>query len=58
MVFDMEEEEELSKEDMELIFEVRKSNNKLQFRRQSLKTIMDAKKSQIVKRKIYILEKN
>ncbi len=37
---------------------VRKSNNKLQFRRQSLKTIMDVKKSQIVKRKIYILEKN
>ena len=37
---------------------VRKSNLKLQFRRQSLKSILDAKKGQIVKRKIYILEKN
>ena len=37
---------------------VRKSNLKLQFRKRVLKSILDAKKGQIVKRKIYVLEKN
>ncbi len=36
---------------------IRKSNPKLQFRRQRLKTLMYAKKGQILKRKLYILEK-
>ncbi|MFW9874134.1 MAG: TRM11 family SAM-dependent methyltransferase [Candidatus Thorarchaeota archaeon] len=35
-----------------------KTNPKLQFREKSYKTLIDAKKGQIIKRKIYILEKN
>ncbi|MFX0000025.1 MAG: TRM11 family SAM-dependent methyltransferase [Candidatus Hodarchaeota archaeon] len=34
-----------------------KSNPKLQFRKQHVRTLIDAKKGQIVKRKIYVLEK-
>lgn len=35
-----------------------KSNQKLKFRKQHVRTLLDAKKGQIVKRKIYVLEKN
>jgi len=35
-----------------------KKNPKLQFREKSYKTLIDAKKGQIIKRKIYIFEKN
>jgi tRNA G10 N-methylase Trm11 len=37
---------------------VNKSNIKLQFRKQHIKNIIDAKKGQIFKRKIYVFEKN
>ena len=37
---------------------VKKSNPKLQFLKKYSKTLLDAKKRQIVKRKLYILEKN
>ncbi|MBY9014561.1 MAG: hypothetical protein KGD68_02610 [Candidatus Lokiarchaeota archaeon] len=36
---------------------VNKSNNKLQFKQKHVRSILDAKKSQIVKRKIYVFEK-
>ncbi len=36
---------------------VNKSNQKLKFRKQNVKTMIDAKKEQIIKRKLYILEK-
>ncbi len=36
---------------------INKSNQKLQFQKSHLKTIIDAKKGQIIKRKIYIFEK-
>lgn len=36
---------------------INKSNNKLQFRKQDLKNLIDAKKGQILKRKIYVFEK-
>ncbi|MFX0070623.1 MAG: TRM11 family SAM-dependent methyltransferase [Candidatus Hermodarchaeota archaeon] len=37
---------------------VNKSNNKLQFRKQHLRNLIDAKKGQILKRKIFVFEKN
>ncbi len=37
---------------------ISKSNQKLKFRKQQVRTLIDAKKGQIVKRKIYVLEKN
>ena len=36
---------------------INKSNIKLQFRKQQTKSLIDAKKGQILKRKIYVFEK-
>ncbi|MFX1409858.1 MAG: TRM11 family SAM-dependent methyltransferase [Promethearchaeota archaeon] len=36
---------------------INKSNQKLQFRKQKIRTLIDAKKDQVIKRKIYIFEK-
>ena len=36
---------------------INKSNIKLQFRKQHTKNLIDAKKGQILKRKIYVFEK-
>ena len=37
---------------------INKSNPKLQFRKEPLKSLIDAKKGQIIKRKLYIFEKS
>jgi len=36
---------------------INKSNQKLQFRKQSMRNLIDAKKDQVIKRKIYVFEK-